>query len=106
MGDLAKFGKALRDGVLLPAALRDSMWVGRWPIAGYEGEKYGLGSFVMEAGSRKIVGHGGGGTGSGMDTGFRHFTDGSWTVVVLTNIDPPAATDVTRAIVKLLVAQE
>lgn len=100
--DLARFARAMREGRLLGAALRDSMWTGRWPIPGFADERYGLGSFVRRVGERVSVGHGGGGTGSGIDTGFRYFTDGSYTVVVLTNIDPPTATRVTAAIVNLL----
>ena len=105
VGDLARFGKALREGRLIGPALRDSMWTGRWDVPGpYEGEKYGLGSFVARIGNRTAVGHGGGG-GYGIDTGFRHFTDGSWTIVVLTNINPPTATNLTRALTNLLAAQ-
>lgn len=105
VGDLARFGRALRTGKLLAPALRDSMWVGRWPIPGYNGEEYGWGSFVGTVGGRVAVGHGGGGTGSGIDNGFRQFTDGSYTVVVLTNTDPPVATDLTTSLVRFLAAQ-
>lgn len=101
-GDLAKFGRAMREGRLVGPALRDSMWVGRWDIPGYDGQRYGWGTFVHPAGGRVAVGHGGGGTGSGMDNGFRHFTDGSYTIVVLGNVDPPAATRITNGIVALL----
>lgn len=109
VGDLARFGTALRTGVLVSDTMRDAMWTARWPIPGHEGESYGLGAFVGafvgEFGGRVAVGHGGGGGGSGIDTGFRQFTDGSYTVVVLTNIDPPTATDITRALVRLLATQ-
>jgi CubicO group peptidase (beta-lactamase class C family) len=103
--DLARFGAALRNGVLLDNALRDSMWTGRWAIPGYADERYGWASFVASTGGRTAVGHGGGGTGSGMDNGFRQFTDGSYTIVVLTNTDPPLATNLTRALVRLLAEQ-
>jgi CubicO group peptidase (beta-lactamase class C family) len=102
--DLARFGRALREGKLISPALRDSMWTGRWPIPGFPNEKYGWGSFVQQSGEHTIVGHGGGGTGSGIDTGFRQFTDGSYTIVVLTNMEPPTATRVTGSLVKLLAA--
>jgi CubicO group peptidase (beta-lactamase class C family) len=103
--DLARFGRALRTGVLLGPELRDSMWTGRSPIPGHDGEQYGWGSFVKRIAGRTAVGHGGGGTGSGMDSGFRQFTDGSYTVVVLTNIDPPVGTNLTAALVKLIAHQ-
>jgi hypothetical protein len=80
------------------------MWTGRWPIPGFADERYGWGSFVQEAGMHRVVGHGGGGNGSGIDNGFRQFTDGSYTIVVLTNMDPPTATRITAALVKLLAA--
>jgi CubicO group peptidase (beta-lactamase class C family) len=102
--DLARFGRALREGRLIGRAMRDSMWTGRWPIPGFADERYGWGSFVQEVGEHRVVGHGGGGTGSGIDTGFRQFSDGRYTIVVLTNIDPPMATRVTAALVKLLAA--
>ncbi len=102
--DLARFGRALREGKLISPALRDSMWTGRWAIPGYVNEKYGWGSFVSQIGDHTIVGHGGGGTGSGIDTGFRQFSDGSYTIVVLTNMEPPTATTLTGALVKLLAA--
>jgi CubicO group peptidase (beta-lactamase class C family) len=100
--DLARFGRALREGKLISPALRDSMWTARSPIPGFPDEKYGWGSFVKQSGEHRIVGHGGGGTGSGIDTGFRQFTDGSYTIVVLTNMEPPTATTITSALVKLL----
>jgi D-alanyl-D-alanine carboxypeptidase len=102
--DLARFGRALRDGKLISRALRDSMWTGRWRIPGFPDEQYGWGSFVQQAGEHKIVGHGGGGTGSGIDTGFRQFSDGSYTIVVLTNMEPPTATRITAALTRLLAA--
>jgi D-alanyl-D-alanine carboxypeptidase len=100
--DLAQFGTALRKGVLLQQALRDSMWIGRSQISGNAGSMYGWGSFVETFGTRTAVGHGGGGNGSGMDSGFRHFTDGSYTLVVLTNADPPVGHRLTNALTQLL----
>ncbi len=66
--------------------------------SGRPSPSYGWGSFVAQCGPHLVVGHGGGRMGSGIDNGFRHFTDGSYTVVVLTNIDPPVATDITRTL--------
>jgi hypothetical protein len=53
-----------------------------------------------------VLGHGGGGSGVGIDNEFRFFSDGSYSVVVLANIDPPAATDLSRALVGFLAAQK
>ena len=102
VGDIARFGRALREGKLVGAALRDSMWVGRWDLPGYDGQKYGFASYVMPVGSRVAVGHGGGGTGSGMDNGFKQFTDGSYQVVVLANWEPPAGGRLADAIIRYL----
>jgi len=60
---------------------------------------------VSPAGNRTVLGHGGGGSGSGIDNEFRFFADGSYTVVVLANIDPPAASDVAPALIKFLSVQ-
>lgn len=102
VGDIARFGRALREGRLVGAALRDSMWTGRWDLPGYDGQRYGFASFVMPVGSRVAVGHGGGGTGSGMDNGFKQFTDGSYQVVVLANWEPPAGGRLADAIIRYL----
>lgn len=102
VGDIARFGRALREGRLISAALRDSMWTGRWDLPGYEGQKYGFASFVMPVGPRVAVGHGGGGNGSGMDNGFKQFTDGSYQVVVLANWEPPAGGRLADAIIRYL----
>jgi CubicO group peptidase (beta-lactamase class C family) len=104
-GDIARFGRALRTGKLISKAMRDSMWAGRWDLPGYDGQRYGFASFVMPVGSRVAVGHGGGGTGSGMDNGFKQFTDGSYQVVVLANHEPPAGSRVADDIVRYLGAE-
>jgi len=60
---------------------------------------------VSTAGNRTVVGHGGGGSGTGIDNELRFFSDGSYTVVVLANIDPPAASDLAPALIKFLSVQ-
>jgi hypothetical protein len=52
-----------------------------------------------------VLGHGGGGSGTGIDNELRFFSDGSYAVVVLANIDPPAATDLAPALIKFLSVQ-
>lgn len=102
VGDIARFGRALRAGTLVSPALRDSMWTGRWDLPGYDGQRYGFASYVMPVGSRVAVGHGGGGNGSGMDNGFKQFTDGSYQVVVLANREAPAGGRLADAIIRYL----
>jgi Beta-lactamase class C and other penicillin binding proteins len=102
VGDIARFGRALRTGKLISDSLRTAMWTGRWDLPGYAGQKYGFASFVWPIGNRVAVGHGGGGTGSGMDNGFKQFTDGSYVVVALANMEPPAGGRVADAIIGFL----
>ena len=102
VGDIARFARALRGGKLISDSLRAAMWTGRWDMPGYAGQKYGFASYVWPIGSRVAVGHGGGGTGSGMDNGFKQFTDGSYVVVVLANMEPPAGGSAADAIIRYL----
>jgi D-alanyl-D-alanine carboxypeptidase len=103
--DLFRFRGALVDGRLLDRGMRDSLVVGRSPLPWDKSQRYGYGLIVSTERSRTVLGHGGGGSGTGIDNEFRFFADGSYTVVVLANIDPPAATDLARAMVHFLAAQ-
>jgi len=103
--DLWLFSRALIAGRLLPAAIRDTLWTGRSPLPWDQNQKYGYGVIVSTAGNRTVVGHGGGGSGTGIDNELRFFSDGSYTVVVLANIDPPAASDLAPALIKFLSVQ-
>lgn len=102
VGDIARFARALRTGKLFSDSLRKQMWTARWDIPGYAGQKYGFAQFVQPIGSRVAVGHGGGGTGSGIDNGFKQFTDGSYVVVVLANMEPPTGGALADAIIGFL----
>lgn len=102
VGDIARFARALRTGKLISDSLRNAMWTGRWDLPGYKGQRYGFASYVMPIGERVAVGHGGGGTGSGMDNGFKQFTDGSYVVIVLANMDPPTGGSIADAIITYL----
>jgi CubicO group peptidase (beta-lactamase class C family) len=104
--DLWQFGRALLSGALVDRAIRDTLWIGRSPLPWDKTQEYGYGVIVSSAGQHKVLGHGGGGSGVGIDNEFRFFSDGSYSVVVLANIDPPAATDLSRALVGFLAAQK
>jgi CubicO group peptidase (beta-lactamase class C family) len=104
--DLWLFGRALLSGTLLDRGIRDTLWTGRSPLPWDKTQQYGYGVIVSSAGQHKVLGHGGGGSGTGIDNEFRFFSDGSYLVVVLANIDPPAATDLSRALVGFLAAQK
>ena len=103
--DLWQFSLALLSGKLVPPAIRDTLWTGRSPLPWDQSQKYGYGVIVSPAGNRTVLGHGGGGSGSGIDNEFRFFSDGSYAVVVLANIDPPAASDPASALIKFLSIQ-
>lgn len=104
--DLWNFNRALLAGKILDPGIRDSLWTGRSPLPWDKTQKYGYGIIVSSAGSHTVLGHGGGGSGTGIDNEFRFFSDGSYSVVVLANIDPPAASDLAPALVRFLAAQK
>jgi CubicO group peptidase (beta-lactamase class C family) len=104
--DLWQFTRALLDGRVLDSRVRDSLWVGRSPLPWDKTQLYGYGVIVSSEASRTVLGHGGGGSGSGIDNELRFFADGSYSVVVLANIDPPAASDLAPALIRFLAAQD
>ncbi len=92
---------ALHDGRLVGRAIRDSLFTARVPMRGGASQsQYGFGFFVEEYEGVTFVGHGGGGPYSGVCNEIRSAVDGSWTVIVLTNVDPPACQQLTEAIVR------
>ncbi|MFL5586001.1 MAG: serine hydrolase domain-containing protein [Gemmatimonadaceae bacterium] len=103
--DLWRFSRALLAGQILDPAVRDTLWVGRSPLPWDRTQRYGYGVIASSDGARTLLGHGGGGSGTGIDNEFRFSRDGSYAVVVLANIDPPAASDLAPALVKFLAAQ-
>jgi D-alanyl-D-alanine carboxypeptidase len=104
-GDLLRFSRALRAGTILGAALRDTLWTGRSPLPWDGTQRYGFGAIVSTVEGLTVIGHGGGGTGSGMDNELRFAADGAVTVIVLANADPPAASDLAHQLVRFLALQ-
>ncbi|HEU4647890.1 MAG TPA: serine hydrolase domain-containing protein [Gemmatimonadales bacterium] len=93
--DLLRFARALRDGRLVSRAMLDTLTAPRHGVpAVLPGEQYGYGFMTLPVADRRIVGHGGGGMGWGICTSF--FTApgptpaAAFTVVLLSNYDPPA----------------
>jgi CubicO group peptidase (beta-lactamase class C family) len=101
-GDLLKFATALRSHKLLNPQFTDTITSiqskpeGSGPNEGYG---YGFGVDVLSGGER-LVGHGGGFPGT--STNLQIFLKSGYTVVVLTNYDPPAAERVSGWIISRL----
>jgi CubicO group peptidase (beta-lactamase class C family) len=96
--DLFRFAHALATGRLVSPAMRDTITMGRTPLPWDRSTLYGYGFEHLTANGREFYGHGGGGTNAGIDNDIRISADGRWTVIVLSNMDPPAGSGVARAI--------
>lgn len=81
--DLARFDEALANGTLVPKEVLAAMW----KPAGIGPALYGMGFAVRPIGSRRQVGHTGGGPGA--TTSFARFQDDGITVILLTNTAQP-----------------
>jgi D-alanyl-D-alanine carboxypeptidase len=105
--DVADFLAALQRGKLLNAAQRDAMLAGHADFAGAARPmKYGYGALLTACGGRDFFGHEGGGTNSGVSSTALASRDGEWTLVVLSNYDPPAPSDLAYSICEFLGAQK
>lgn len=87
VGDLARFAVALRERQLLDSAHTALLLAGK--IAVGQGARYAYGFVDRVVGGRRFVGHSGGAPGMNGDLAFE--PDGGYVVVVLSNLDPPAA---------------
>jgi CubicO group peptidase (beta-lactamase class C family) len=91
--DLMHFADGLARHTLLDAARTTALWTGRVET-GQEGpnRQYGYGFFVGTDSTVRIINHGG--TGPGIDNAFDIYPDQGYVVVILANLDPPAAQDI------------
>jgi CubicO group peptidase (beta-lactamase class C family) len=87
VGDMLKFGNALTTGRLLDAAHLKALTTGG--IKGPDGTFYRYDFGGRTAEGVKFIGHAGG--APGMNGELRVFPDDGYTVIVLANRDPPAA---------------
>jgi CubicO group peptidase (beta-lactamase class C family) len=100
VGDFARFAVAIRERRLLDSAHTTLLLAGKvatGPVA-----KYAYGFFDRVVGGRRVVGHSGGAQGMSGDLVFE--PNGGYVVVVLSNFDPPAATQVSTFILGRLPA--
>jgi CubicO group peptidase (beta-lactamase class C family) len=90
--DMVKFAEALRTGKLVPLSILNELWRGRVQGKSSDGKlSYGYGFARMDfPDGRWLVGHNGGSLG--VNAEFETFPDEGYTIVALSNYDPPAAT--------------
>jgi CubicO group peptidase (beta-lactamase class C family) len=87
VGDLARFAVALRERRLLDSAHTALLLAGKVTVG--PGFRYAYGFIDRVVGGRRFVGHGGGAPGMNGELAFE--PDGGYVIVVLSNLDPPAA---------------
>ena len=91
--DLFRFSRALRAGKLLDQRMTEYVISGTFA----EQPPFGFSLRQQAAGSHRFIGNGGG--APGVNAEFRFEPKGEYTVVVLSNTGPPAATDLLLKIV-------
>ncbi|HKP86137.1 MAG TPA: serine hydrolase domain-containing protein [Blastocatellia bacterium] len=99
--DLLRFAQALRARKLLGAELTEKVTGGK--VDTPWGLKYSYGFMDEAVGGKSVRGHGGGAPGINSD--LKIFWDGSYTVIVMGNYDPPAAQDLAGKITQFLARQ-
>ncbi|HEV2149363.1 MAG TPA: serine hydrolase domain-containing protein [Longimicrobiaceae bacterium] len=90
VGDFARFAVAVRERRLLDSAHTTLLLAGK--VAAGQGTQYAYGFIDRVVGGRRFVGHSGG--AAGMSGVLEFEPNGGYVVVVLSNFDPPAATQV------------
>ena len=96
LGDLLRFDQALRKHKLLSADLTETVVTGKVQPGPEANDKYAYGFEDQRVAGHRVVGHGGG--APGMNAGLDMYLDNGYTVVVLSNLNPPAAQQVARYI--------
>jgi D-alanyl-D-alanine carboxypeptidase len=96
--DLFAFYRTLLGGRLLKPETLKTMTADPVEFSGAPRPwRYGLGVRMATCGGKPVLGHGGGGANSGTSNESYVSADGEWTVIVLSNYDPPAADDFAAA---------
>jgi CubicO group peptidase (beta-lactamase class C family) len=92
VADFERFAAALREHRLLDAAHTELLLTGKVAMGQSNPAvvKYAYGFVDRVQGGRRLVGHGGGAPGMNGELSFE--PDGGYTVVILSNLSPPAAT--------------
>ncbi|HEX8393798.1 MAG TPA: serine hydrolase domain-containing protein [Longimicrobium sp.] len=100
VGDFARFAAAIQERRLLDSAHTALLLSGKVPVAPEVQYAYGFVDRVVSG--RRMVGHTGG--APGMSGALEFEPNGGYVVVVLSNFDPPAATQIAGFIVNRLPA--
>ena len=100
VGDLLKFDIALRRHALLAPDYTATVLTGKVAREPQPGAEYAYGFFVDRVNGTLVVGHGGALPGGNAE--FDMYLDLGYTVVVLSNYDPPAAVQVRFKLFELL----
>jgi CubicO group peptidase (beta-lactamase class C family) len=101
--DLFKFAQALKGYKLLSKELTEKVTGAKVDTQFGTDLKYGYGFMETQMSGHSVRGHGGGAPGINSD--LKIFWDGSYTVVVMGNYDPPAAQDLAQKIAEFLARQ-
>jgi len=97
--DMLAFDRAIASGKLLGPAMTDDMLTPRIDFAGAQRpSKYGYGVDLGTCSGHATFGHGGGGPNSGVSSVDYYVRDSGWSIIVLSNYDPPAAEDLAFSI--------
>lgn len=99
--DLMKFVKALRSGKLISPKLVEEITTGKREMGPGMRYAYGFGDETING--KSVRGHNGG--APGINSSLQFFWDGSYTVVVMGNYDPPAAQSLSEKITDFLAHQ-
>ena len=92
--DLLRFDQSLRGHKLLNAELTSTITTGKVNASSESRYGYGFGETLVDG--KRVVGHSGG--APGMNSTLDMYWDSGYTVIVLANLDPPVAQQVTEYI--------
>ncbi len=98
--ELLKFDTALRSHKLLSPEYTKMVLSGKPELNSWH---YGYGFFISDSPAGRIAAHGG--DGSGISSQFKMYLDSGYTLVILSNYGPPAATTVEQIIHQMLASQ-
>jgi CubicO group peptidase (beta-lactamase class C family) len=104
--DMLAFNRAVATGKLLGKELTTEMLTPRIDFAGAQRpSKYGYGVDLGTCSGHATFGHGGGGPNSGVSSVDYYVPDSGWSIIVLSNYDPPAAEDLAYSICEFVASR-